>query len=66
MEANIFIQFISSVGFPIAVCIALGYYILWEKKRTDELFKTLKDSIDNNTRSVDKLSERIERSNVRN
>lgn len=59
MDGSIFMQFISSVGFPIAVCIALGYYIMWEKKRTDELFKTLKESIDNNTKSINKLSEKI-------
>lgn len=59
MTLEIFTQLIGSIGFPIAVCCAMGYYIIWEKKRTTELFNSLKLSIDNNTKSINELSNKI-------
>lgn len=53
------INIISSLGFPIAVCIACFWYIREQNKQhTDELDK-LRKSIDNNTKAITILIERF-------
>lgn len=63
--AETVVQIISNVGFPIAVTVALAYYIIWEKKRNSEIFKSLRESIDANTKSIEKLLEKIDRTERR-
>lgn len=40
---------ISNVGFPIACCVALGFYILKRDSKHTEEISELKKSVDNNT-----------------
>lgn len=52
---NEIIQAISTVGFPIACCC----FLLWQSNKQDEYNRKqqeeLRKTIDNNTRSIDKL-----------
>ena len=36
MDVNTITQLISSVGFPIAACFAMGWFIVWDKKSRRE------------------------------
>lgn len=70
-EVNVIVQVISSVGFPICMCLVMGYYIKYlndqhkieieelnsaNKTETQELTKT----IENNTIVMEKLSTKID------
>lgn len=70
MDINTVIQLINGVGFPIAACISMGFFIVWDKKnrredikessqKQDEILKKLTESVDNNTSTVQKLIEKI-------
>lgn len=58
-EANTIVEVINNVGFPIVVAGAL----FWQNIKTNEnyqnLLKELTDIIDNNTRSIKELSNKI-------
>lgn len=41
---------ISNVGFPIACCVALGWYVLKRDAKHSAEIAELKKSVDNNTR----------------
>jgi hypothetical protein len=53
---NEIIQAVSTVGFPIACCC----FLLWQNSKQDtynrEQQQKLRDTIDNNTRTIDKLA----------
>lgn len=71
MDVNTVTQLITSVGFPIACCIALGWYI---KKKDDESnaqiakmteahkeeSKQFADALNNNTLVIQKLIDKME------
>ena len=40
MDVNTFIQIVNGIGFPIAACIAMGVFIVWDKKTRNEHQKT--------------------------
>lgn len=46
------VQIISTVGFPIAACVAMGYVYVKE-------IAGMRDSINNLEKSIEKLSEHI-------
>jgi preprotein translocase subunit YajC len=55
MEMNEVISLISNVGFPIAVCVALFYFMLkQEDKHKDEMTK-LNDTVEANTKVLTEL-----------
>ena len=71
MDVSTIIQLINGVGFPIFACIAMGAFIFWDRKtnrkmreenntKQDALYNSLKDSVDNNTRTIEKLMEKID------
>lgn len=71
MDVSAIIQLINGVGFPIFACIAMGAFIVWDRKtnrkmreenntKQDALYNSLKDSVDNNTRTIEKLMEKID------
>lgn len=64
-ETNAIVQLINNVGFPIVVAGAL----FWQNIKTNEnyqnLLKELTDIIDNNTRSIKELSDKLGDNNVR-
>ena len=70
MDVIQIIQLINGVGFPIFACIAMGYYIWWDKKqraqdrekrelRERNTLEALKETVDNNTRIIQKLYDAI-------
>lgn len=42
MDINMFIQIVNGVGFPIAACIAMGIFIVWDKKQNLKKKKNIK------------------------
>ena len=71
MDVSTIIQLVNGVGFPIFACIAMGAFIVWDRKtnrkireenntKQDALYNSLKDSVDNNTRTIEKLMEKID------
>ena len=49
MTSKDFIDIISSVGFPIAMCAAMFYYMIKENEKHQKEVKELSDTIANNT-----------------
>lgn len=52
------IQIISSVGFPIFACCALGFYVYKVQTKLQEI-------VNENTRAIEKLIDKIEHINVK-
>ena len=52
-----FIQFIQTVGFPIAVCV----YLLYDRSKSDQLHKeemdSVKEALNNNTNALTRILE---------
>ena len=59
MDANVWVQLISNLGFPIAMCAALLWYINKLTEQHKDEIHELKQTIDNNTLIVTKLYERL-------
>lgn len=61
MDLNTITQFISSVGFPIAMCV----YIMYTMQKQTESHKTeideLRKTIENNTVAIVKLIEKLDK-----
>lgn len=55
------VELINVVGFPIAVCIALFYVIREMSKNHKETILEFKNSIDQNTRALHELINKIDR-----
>lgn len=70
MDVNTFIQLVNGIGFPIAACIAMAIFIIWDKKnrredkkeiydKYEQSFDALRVSIENNTKIVQTLIDNI-------
>lgn len=71
MDAATITQLIGSVGFPIACCVAMGYYVHEEtdkqreqiseieRRHTDEM-NSITTALNNNTLALQKLTDRLE------
>lgn len=70
MDVNTFIQLVNGIGFPIAACIAMAVFIIWDKKnrredkkeiydKYEQSFDALRISIENNTKIVQTLIDNI-------
>ena len=61
MDANIIIQLVGSLGFPIVMCGAL----FWRMVQSDEQHKVemdkLSEALNNNTIALTKLSDKLEK-----
>ena len=66
MDYTNLITVINGVGFPIFACIIMGVYIMWERKSRNteretymkentKILEEVKDSVDNNTKMIEKL-----------
>lgn len=71
MDIATITQLISSVGFPIAACFAMGWFIVWDKKcrreeakerdkSQSEMLTQLKETVEKNTEMVEKLINQLE------
>ena len=72
MDVNAFIQIVNGIGFPIAACIALAVFIVWDKKTRREdnkefqahqeaLYNELANSLNNNTLAIQNLIEKLDK-----
>lgn len=59
MESNIIVELINTVGFPIAVCIALFWFNKEVLKTQQKLLDDLKDTIRDNTEVLKTLVNKI-------
>lgn len=55
MDINVILQAIGSVGFPIAMCIMMAYYIKSLQTSHKEEMDSVKDAINNLTIEIQKL-----------
>lgn len=72
MDTNAIISLITTVGFPIVMCGAMGYYVKYitdrnrddmiaERNNHQEEVKAMTEAINNNTLAIQKLTDYIER-----
>jgi len=60
MEFETIISAISTVGFPIAATLILGYLLLQEQKNHKEETESLKDAINSNTIIMTELKQLLQ------
>ena len=54
-----FVQIVSTVGFPIACCIAMGLFVKYVIDISREERKELTDAINNNTLIIQRLYDKL-------
>ena len=59
MDANAIITVISTVGFPICVCLILFAYIYKKQEKTDDTIAKLTETINNNTAVMQHLIDKL-------
>lgn len=55
MDVNTILTIISTVGFPISVCLILFFYIYKKQEKTDDTIAKLTEAINNNTAVIQSL-----------
>ena len=60
MEVTEIINMVSTVGFPIAMCLMLSWYVKTSNDSYREDIRSLQQSIDNNTAVMNKIIEKLE------
>lgn len=56
MDISSISQIVSSVGFPIAMCLIMAYYVNKQGEEHKEEINAMKDSIDGNTKVITELN----------
>ena len=59
MEVSILVELINSVGFPIAMCVALFWFCNNTLKGQQVLLNQFKDALQDNTEALRQLSEKV-------
>lgn len=63
MDVNTIVQLINGCGFPIVACGALGWFVVWSRKQSDENrkynYETLRTAIDNQTTALNVLVDAV-------
>lgn len=57
MDANVILQAIGSVGFPIVMCLILIYLVYKQGEDHKEEMNKLQDSLNNNTLAIQHLTD---------
>lgn len=60
MEVTEIINMVSTVGFPIAMCLMLSWYVKITNDSYRNDIKSLQQSIDNNTAVMNKIIDKLE------
>ena len=60
MEITDIVSMISTVGFPIAMCVMLCWYVKSTNDSYRQDIKSLQQSIDNNTAVMNKIIDKLE------
>ena len=61
MDVSSIVQIIGSLGFPIAACIAVFWYLMKESENHKAEVNKLSDALQNNTIALTKLCDELER-----
>jgi hypothetical protein len=61
MDANGIITVIQSVGFPIVMCGAMGWYVKYITDKHNAEMQSITSALNNNTVALTKLCEKLER-----
>ena len=59
MDLNGIIQAIGSLGFPIAMCVALFWYMIQQNQSHKEEMNALKDAVNELQIAITKLSDKL-------
>ncbi len=59
MDLQAITQMIGSLGFPIVACCAMFWQINQQSKRHQEEVEQLQETLENNTKALIQLSERL-------
>lgn len=59
MDINVIAQLIGSLGFPIVACVAMFWQMNQITKRHQEEVEKLQETLENNTKALVQLSERL-------
>lgn len=59
MDFNEIIQAIGSLGFPIAMCVALFWYMIQQNQAHKEEMNALKDAVNELQIAITKLSDKL-------
>ena len=59
MDANAIITIISTVGFPICVCLILFAYIYKKQEKTVDTIAKLTETINNNTAVIQHVIDKL-------
>lgn len=59
MDISAITQVVSTVGFPIAMCCLMGYYIKYTEDRHREEVSELTKAVNNNTIVLQKLTDKL-------
>ena len=61
MDVSGIIQVVGSLGFPIAACIAVFWYLMKESENHKAEVNKLSDALQNNTIALTKLCDELEK-----
>lgn len=61
MDVSGIIQIVGSLGFPIAACIALFWYLMKESENHKQEVTKLSEVLQNNTIALTKLCDELEK-----
>lgn len=64
MDVSAIIQAISTVGFPIVMCLLFMYYIKYINDQHKDEIDKLSQSVNNNTLVMQKLLDKLEGGNI--
>lgn len=63
MDVTAITQIISTVGFPIAMCLLLAWYVREQQKVHQEEVKELSNAVSNNTIVLQRLVDLLDKDN---
>lgn len=61
MEVSSIVQIIGSLGFPVAACIAVFWYLMKESENHKAEVGKLSEALQNNTLALTKLCDELEK-----
>ncbi len=60
MDTSSIVTVISQVGFPIAMCLVMAWYVKYTNDQHKEEIDKITEALNNNTLAVQKLCERMD------
>lgn len=60
MDVSSIVTVVSQVGFPIAMCLVMAWYVKYTNDQHKEEIDKITEALNNNTLAVQKLCERMD------